>query len=68
MINVKEQIINTVNTLPDSTTWDEALYILYLHSKIKKSEEDIRNGKVMNLQELKKYIDRLEEEYADNNS
>lgn len=67
MLNVKEQILATVNTLPDNATWDDALYTLYLHSKLKKSEEDIKNGRVITLQEFKKYIDGLEERYADNN-
>jgi len=67
MINVKEQIIVAANTLPDNATWDEALYTLYLYSKIKKSEEDIKEGRVMTLQELKEYIDELEEKYASDN-
>ena len=44
MNNIKEQIIETVSTLPEDTTWDEAIYTLYLKSKLKKSEEDIKNN------------------------
>ena len=33
MINEKQEILATVNTLPDNTTCDDAVYTLYLHSK-----------------------------------
>lgn len=67
MINEKQQILGVINTLPDNTTWDDALYTLYLHSKLEKSRENIRSGKVITLQELKNYINRLEAKYeADN--
>lgn len=67
MINEKEQILETVNTLPDDTTWDDALYTLYLRSKLEKSREDIRNGRVITLEELRKHISELEAKHeADN--
>ena len=67
MINEKQQILGVINTLPDNTTWDDALYTLYLHSKLEKSRENIRSGRVITLQELKNYINRLEAKYeADN--
>ena len=28
MINEKQEILATVNTLPDDTTWDDAIYTL----------------------------------------
>ena len=42
MINKKQEIIATINTLPDDTTWDDAIYALYLHSKLQKSQDDIK--------------------------
>lgn len=36
MINEKQEILATVNTLPEDTTWDDAIYTLYLHSKLQK--------------------------------
>ncbi len=59
MMNSKEQ----TNTL----TNDE-LYNLYLNSKLQKSIDDIKNGRVMTLEELKKYIDELEEKHATDNT
>lgn len=67
MNNEKQQILATVNTLPDNTTWDDAIYTLYLHSKLAKSKENIKNGNVITLQELKSHIDGLEAKYAADN-
>ena len=53
MINEKQEILATVNTLPDNTTWDDAVYTLYLHSKLQKSKDDIKNGRVMSIEESK---------------
>lgn len=61
MINQKEQILEVINTLPDDATWDDALYTLYLHSMIEKSEEDYRNCNYITLEELDK---EMEEKYA----
>lgn len=67
MINEKEEILETINTLPDNTTWDDAVYTLYLHAKLAKSKKNIKNGNVMTLQELKDYIDGLEAKHEANN-
>lgn len=60
MINEKQEILATVNTLPEDTTWDDATYTLYLHSKLQKSQEDIKNGRVMTIEES---IERMKEKY-----
>ena len=57
MINEKQKIIATVNTLPEDTTWDDAIYTLYLHSKLQKSQ----NGRVMTIEESK---ERMRKKYA----
>lgn len=61
MINEKQEILAIVNTLPDDTTWDDAAYTLYLHSKLQKSQNDIKNGKVMTIEESK---ERMRKKYA----
>ena len=53
MINEKQEILATVNTLPDNTTWDDAVYTLYLHSKLQKSKDDIKNVRVLSIEESK---------------
>jgi hypothetical protein len=35
---------------------------------LEESEDDIKNGRVMTLKELKEYIDEMEAKYANNNS
>lgn len=53
MINNKQQILATVKDLPENETLDDAIYVSYFNSKLKKSEEDIKNGRVMTIEESK---------------
>ena len=53
MTNEKQEILATVNTLPEDTTWDDAIYTLYLHSKLQKSQDDIKNANVLTIEESK---------------
>lgn len=64
MINEKQEILATINTLPEDVTWDEAIYALYLHSKLFKSESDIKNGRVMTIEESK---ERMRKKYENFN-
>ena len=61
MITEKQEILNIINDLPDDTTLYDAIYTLYFHYKLQRSEDDFKNGRVMSIEELRKYIDRLEE-------
>ncbi len=61
MLSEKQEILATVSTLPDDTTWDDAIYALYLHSKLQKSQDDIKNGRVMTIEESK---ERMKKKYA----
>lgn len=63
MISQKKQILEVINSLPDNTTWDDALYTLYLYSKLEKSEEDLKNGDVITLEELDKEMEAKYESY-----
>ena len=62
MISEKQQIIATLDKLPDNTTLEEAMYTLYFNYKLAKSKEDIKNGRVMTIEESK---ERMKKEYAD---
>ncbi len=64
MINEKQEILEVVNSLPDDITWDDAIYTLYLHLKLKKSKDDIENGRVITLEELDKERKELYESYS----
>ena len=58
-MNEKKDIFETVDTLSD-----DAVYTLYLRSKLQKSENDIKNGKVMTVDESK---ERMRKKYANFN-
>lgn len=60
MSSEKQQILEIVNTLPDDTTLEDAIYALYLKAKVKKSESDIKNGRVMTVEESK---ERMKNKY-----
>lgn len=62
MINESKEELKKSTTL----TEDE-IYNMYFMEKLQQSLDDIKNGRVMTLQELKEYIDGLEERYVNNN-
>lgn len=62
MISEKQQIIETLNRLPNNTTLEDEMYELYFQYKLAKSKEDIKNGRVMTIEESK---ERMKKEYAD---
>lgn len=64
MINEDQQTLTSVNTLPDNITWDDDTYKLYLQSKLKKSQEDIKNGRVITLEDFDKEREALYESYS----
>jgi len=63
MTNAKEQVIKVLNNLPDNSTIEEILYNIYFQIKLAKSEDDIKNGRVMSLEESKKRLKELYEDY-----
>ena len=63
-----EFVRNTLTgvNLQDDTLYD-IIYNLFFIAKLKDSEDNIKNGKICTLEELKKHIDELEAQYEDNN-
>lgn len=57
MESEKKQIIDIIENLPEDTTFDDAIYALYMGSKLRKSQEDIRNGRVITLEEFSKEME-----------
>ena len=49
------------------TTLYEIIYDLFFFAKLQESEDDIKNGKVCTLEELRQHINELEAKYANNN-
>ena len=64
MFDEKQEINSAVNTLSNKVTLNDSIYSLYLHSKLQKSQDDIKNNRVMTIQESK---ERMKKKYADFN-
>ncbi len=64
MFDEKKQILATINTLPNNITLDDSTYTLYLHSKLNKSKNDIKNGRVITIDESK---ERMRKKYENFN-
>lgn len=60
-----KQTLNEIN-LQGNTLYD-FIYNLVFFAKLKESEDDIKNGRVHTLEELRNYIDELEAKYENNN-
>lgn len=57
--------LNKVN-VQENTLYD-IIYDLFLYAKLQESEEDIKNGRICILEELRQHINELEEKNANNN-
>ncbi len=59
---------NTLNQVNVSeNTLYNIIYDLFFFAKLKESEDNIKNGKVCTLEELRQHIDKLETKNANNN-
>ena len=59
-----KETLNKVN-LEENTLYD-LIYNMVFFTLLKESEDDIKNGRVCTLEELKKDIDNWKREYANN--
>ena len=57
MIPSKKEIIQMLNALPNNKSLDEIIYNLYFKVKLAISEDDIKNGRVITLEELEKEME-----------
>ena len=49
----KQEILNVINALPDSVSFDDVIYSLYLANNIQKGLEDAENGRTYTQDEVK---------------
>ena len=56
MQTIKEEAIKAINSLPDSATIEDIMYRLYVIDKVHAGLDDVRNGKVITSDELKREI------------
>lgn len=54
----KQLILNTVQNIDDSTSYEEILYTLYLQYEIKKGIQDVDNKRTKTSKEIKDIISR----------
>jgi hypothetical protein len=54
MLSVKEETIRLIKELPDSSTFEEIQYHLYVRQKIQRGIEDIEDGNVYTQAEMEK--------------
>ena len=59
-----KKTLNQVD-VQDNTLYD-IIYNLFFFAKLQESEDDIKNGNVCTLEELRQHIDELEAKYANN--
>lgn len=52
--NVKEQALRLLNNLPDSTTWEDLMYRIYVRQAIEAGLQDGDVGKTREVQEVRK--------------
>ena len=58
--------LNKVN-VQENTLYD-IIYDLFFYAKLQESEENIKNGRICTLEELRQHINELEEKHANNNT
>jgi len=56
---VKQDAIDWIRTLPDSSTWGDIMYFLYVNQKIEKGLSDIENGAVYLQSVARKRVRRI---------
>ena len=53
---VKEQAKQLVERLPEQATWDDLMHALYVHQKLEAGLEDVRQGRVVPHDEVKRHF------------
>ena len=53
---IKQEALDAISKLPDNANIDDIMYRLYVIDKIKRSQEAVKNGKTITVDELKKEV------------
>ena len=56
MLAVKESARQVIENLPDQCTWDDLLYELYVRQKIDQGLDDVKNGRVISHEEVRRIM------------
>jgi hypothetical protein len=56
MQTLKQEAINAISTLPDDASIDDIMYRLYVIDKVSRSREEVKKGKTITVDELRREI------------
>lgn len=56
MQTLKQEAINAISTLPDDASIDDIMYRLYVIDKVSRSREEVKKGKTITIDELRREI------------
>ena len=51
-MSVKQEAIKTLNFLPETATWDDAMYALYIKQQVAEGLNDVREGNILSHEEV----------------
>jgi len=57
METLKQEALNVISKLPDTTDIDEIMYRLFLIDKVRKGRAAIQQGDTISLEDLKKEVE-----------
>jgi len=55
---VKQVAIDGIRSLPDTSTWDDIMYFLYVNQKVEKGLSDIEKGAVYTNEKAREYLSK----------
>jgi len=55
-MSVKQEAMQALDTLPETATWDDAIYALYVKQKVMRGLQDARDGKTVFHEEAAKRL------------
>lgn len=53
METIKQEVLQTIEKMPDTATMEEIMYRLYVMEKISRGQDAVRNGNVVSVEDLK---------------
>lgn len=52
--DIKTRVNDTIQTLPDSASWDDVMYRIYVRQKIENGLKDVTDGNTLSVEEVRK--------------
>jgi hypothetical protein len=57
MESLKQDALNVISKMPDTSEIDDIMYRLYVVDKVRKGREAVKRGEVVSIEDLKKEIE-----------